>query len=87
MCLVFFNKSKCNDQTTLSSLFHTYWCVRARRLSRLLYPAAVKVSMYLSMPMDCSHTHTDHSGTHTSGTTDTHTSEPTPDSIRVPVGL
>lgn len=65
----------------------TYWCVRARRLSRLVYPAAVRVSLYLSNPTDCSHAHTDHSGTHTSGTTDTHTSEPTPDSSMVPVGL
>lgn len=65
----------------------TYWCVRARRLSRLLYPAVVRVSMYLSMPTDCSHAHTDHSGKHTSGTIDTHTSEPTPDSITVPAVL
>lgn len=65
----------------------TYWCVRASRLSRLLYPAVVRVSMYLSMPTDCSHAHTDHSGKHTSGTIDTHTSEPTPDSITVPAVL
>lgn len=67
--------------------FHTYWCVRARRLSRLVYPAAARVSLYLSSPMDCSHAHTDHSGTHTSGTTDTHTSDPTPASRMAPVGL
>lgn len=53
----------------------------------LVYPAAVSVSRYLSRPTDCSHRHTDHSGRHTSGTTDTHTSGPTPVSSTVPVGL
>lgn len=52
-----------------------------------MYPAAARVSLYLSSPMDCSHTHTDHSGTHTSGTTDTHTSDANPDSSMVAVGL
>lgn len=53
----------------------------------LVYPAAASVSRYLSRPTDCSHRHTDHSDRHTSGTTDTHTSEPTPVSSMVPVGL
>ena len=53
----------------------------------LVYPAAASVSVYLSSPTDCSHSHTDHSGTHTSGTTDTHTSEAIPDSSMVGVGL
>lgn len=52
-----------------------------------MYPAAARVSLYLSNPMDCSHTHIDHSGTHTSGMTDTHTSEPRLDSRMAGVGL
>lgn len=52
-----------------------------------MYPAAASVSVYLSNPMDCSHSHTDHTGVHTSGTTDTHTSEPSPDSKMAAVGL
>lgn len=91
-CFVFCCTNKCDEWKwiSLSSIFTrrcTYWCVRARRLSRLVYPAAARVSLYLSSPMDCSHTHTDHSGTHTSGTTDTHTSDANPDSSMVAVGL
>ena len=61
--------------------------MRASRLGKLLYPAAAKVSLYLSMPIACSHSHTDHSGTSASDSTDTHTSGPEPGSSTVAMGL